>query len=327
MLSYFTNQVQIAEYLKSVDAFATHRGVANFVVGWAFVGTIPILFSTGVIAQHTAGSAGLTHPSFIGWEVPEWLFMLVVWFIFNLGKVFLSISEEYYRLCETAASNLALEIARNLSYVLMIYYSLSRCWEYHFLRTENNHESQSGTHTAAGQTTDSLNTNNTAPRNEDNQGPQPETHTAASETTHSLNANNAVPRNEDRGKSWSTVIADKQGNFFVRVFVFGFIHFSSTGLLIAFFIEMFGIVTLKDAIQDGPSICSIPSVGPWTRALGIAQFTFEPIIYAIHFKRPPSKNRIAAFFRYFVRVLIFGFYSFLISANINERYLVWRVPL
>ncbi len=114
---------------------------------------------------------GLLVHLFFRWEVPEWMFMSIVWTVFNLGRVFLSISEEYYRYCETAASNLALVIARNLSYLLMLYYSLSRCLQFPILQTDNNQE------------------------------PLPETHIAASETNHPLNPNHADRPNGDSGMS------------------------------------------------------------------------------------------------------------------------------
>ena len=292
---------------KFVEAFATYRGVANFVVGWAIAGTIPILLSTSAIVQHTEGSTGLTRPSFFGWEVPEWMFMSAVWISFNVGKVFLSISEEYYRYCETAASNLALVIARNLSYLLMIYYSLSRCRQFPFLRPENN------------------------------QGPEPETNTAASETTPSLNGNNRNRRSDGRYKSWDAVITDTDGKFLTRAVIFCFVYGYCAILLSLCSLEIFGIVipdhTSINSIRGGPPICSLPSIGAWTRALGIAKLTFEPVVYAVYSVGPSSKSQAANFIRYFALVLIYGFYCFIASRAgslyqlTSESYLVWRVPL
>ena len=48
---------------KYVRRFVTFHGVRNYVVRWAFVGSIPILFSTGSIVQYTSGEAGLTRPT------------------------------------------------------------------------------------------------------------------------------------------------------------------------------------------------------------------------------------------------------------------------
>ncbi len=186
---------------KSADGFTTYLGVANFVLGWAIAGTILILLSTSAIVQHTTGSTGLTRPSFFGQEVPEWEFMGAVWISFNLGKVFLSISEEYYHYCETAASNLALVISRNLSYLLMIYYSLSRCRRYPFLRTE--------------------------------------AHKAASETTHSLNASNAAGHNDDGGKSSNMCNIDKESTRWKRVLAFYIISCISAVPLIVGLLEIF----------------------------------------------------------------------------------------
>ena len=104
-------------------------------------------------------------------------------------------------------------------------------------------------------------------------------------------------------------------------------------LIVLCILEIFRIVTPVFAIQDGPSIRSLPLVGTWTRVIGIAQLAFEPLVYAIHFLRPSSKNKVSDLFRHVGRFLICGFCSYLliqmrsIYQLSSESYLVWRVPL
>ena len=112
---------------RHVYPFKTYQGVARYVARWAIIGGIPVLFSTGAIVQYTSDPKGLIQPAFSGWEMSEWMFMGAVWISFNVGVIILSISEEYYHYCDTAASNIALIIARDLSYFVLIYYSLRRC--------------------------------------------------------------------------------------------------------------------------------------------------------------------------------------------------------
>ena len=95
---------------KYVDAFGTYRGVRDYVVRWAVAGSLPIFFSTSAIVQYSTSSSDLARPSCFCKKLDEWMFMGIVWISFNIGKVLLSISEEYYRYCDTLASNLALVI-------------------------------------------------------------------------------------------------------------------------------------------------------------------------------------------------------------------------
>ncbi len=51
---------------KYVSGFESYQGVRNYIVRWGVTGSIPILFSTGVIVQYTSDPGGLTRPSFLG---------------------------------------------------------------------------------------------------------------------------------------------------------------------------------------------------------------------------------------------------------------------
>ncbi len=75
--------------------------------------------------------------------------MGVVWISFNIGIVVLSISEECYAYWDSEASNLALIIARYLTYVVLVYYSLSRCRQLCLPQLGNYRRPQSETQTPA----------------------------------------------------------------------------------------------------------------------------------------------------------------------------------
>ncbi len=82
----------------------------------------------------------------------------------------MSISEEYYCYCETSTSNVAIEIAHNLRYLFVMYYSLSRCRQLPSLQNNNNQGPKLEAHIVASQMTPSLNADNTDRPNDGKKG-------------------------------------------------------------------------------------------------------------------------------------------------------------
>ncbi len=76
-----------------VSGFGTYQGIAGYVVLWALVGSISILFS--MYSTPPTPLVQLVHH--------EWMFMSAVWVSYNIGIITVSILEEYYRYCDIAA--------------------------------------------------------------------------------------------------------------------------------------------------------------------------------------------------------------------------------
>ncbi len=294
---------------KYVSGLGTFRGVADYVIRWAFVGSIPIFFSTGSIVQYTSGDAGLTLPSILGWEVHEWMFMGAVWVSYNIGIIMLSISEEYYRYCDTAASNLAFVIARDLSYFVLIYYSFCRCCRLDFPRFENS------------------------------QGPQPEMNMVTPPSIDLLKASNEAQQTCPLSQSWYTFLSDKDGmswNEYIgskKAVALFLVYGSSFAVLFICITDTFRQIDFRS--RGGPSICFLPSIDTWTRAIAISKLTLEPLAHIVYSLGASTTNKVAYRIRYAVLALIAGvcvtiFFLMgsksLYSPN-GEGFLVLGVPL
>ncbi len=298
----------ISEY---VHGFGSYEGVAKYVSGWAITGSIPILFSTGAILQYTSGSSGLSRPSFFGWEVHEWMFMGAVWASFNVGIVILSISEDYYRFCDTAASNLSLVITRDLSYVILIYYSLCRCRQLLFLGPEKRRRAKQETLSTTGR------------------------------KKYPLDASNAAQYIHYSSTSWYTFVSDKEGmpwREYIRskkAVALCAVYGSSFIIQLLSFAEIYGLSIINFDYEQGPSICSLPSVDVSTRAIAIAKLTFEPLAHIVYSFGSSTRNKVVHCIRYVVLAfmalsciaLLFLMQLKSFYRHYNEVFLVWRVPL
>ncbi len=294
---------------KYVSGLGTFRGVADYVTRWAFVGSIPIFFSTGSIVQYTTGDAGPTRPSILGWKVHEWMFMGAVWVSYNIGIIMLSISEEYYRYCDTAASNLALVIARDLSYFILIYYSFCRCCRL------------------------------SCPQVERSQGPQPEMNMVTHRSIDSLETSDKAQRTCASSQSWYTFLSDKDGMSWNE-----YIGSKKAVALCLFYGSSFAVqfICITDTFRQidfrsrgGPSICFLPSIDTWTRAIAISKLTLEPLAHIVYYFGASTTNKVAYRIRYVVLALIAGVcmtIMFLMGSKgvyspNGEGFLVLGVPL
>ncbi len=144
---------------------------------------------------------------------------------YNAGIIMLSISEEYYRYCDTAASNLALVLTRDLSYFALIYYSFSRCRLLCF------------------------------PPVEHVQGPHQETVLEAEEAVRSLNAAAEVHSDDEASTSWYKFVSKREGmtwNEYIRskkVFALCLVYGLSFAVLLICGKRYSGIIIL--GIEEG----------------------------------------------------------------------------
>ncbi len=295
---------------KYVRRFATYGGIVEYAARWAFLGSIPLFFSTGSIVQSTSDYNGLTRPSFLGGKVREWVFMGAVWISFNIGTVLLSISEEYYAYCDLAASNIALVITRYLSYLVLIYYSLRRSRLLCFPQTESN------------------------------RGPQPEIQIATRRSIPSLNASNETKHNCNSNKSWHTFVWDKEGmprRKYIRIrkaIATVVVYVSSVAVLTICIFEMYG-VRFINYLEDPCSLCTLSVADTSARVIEIVKLSLEPLVYIVYSVGASTRSRIVYLIRYIVLALI-AWLCVTITVLTNSKslsrphglsFLVWGVPL
>ncbi len=295
---------------KYVREFGTYNGVHKFAIRWAFLATIPILFSTGVIVRYTSDPTGLTRPSLLGWKVPEWMFIGAVWLTFDIGIIMLSISLEYYRYCDSITSNLAMAITQFSSYGVLIYYSLCRCRQLCFPIIENN------------------------------QDPPLESTTEAFEKVCSCNSSNKGQPTYDSIKSWYSFVSYNEGmawREYIRskkLFGLCIVYGSSAVVLCIHLAEICRIFSIKYYIVEGYT-CSLSSVQMSARAIAIAKLILEPLVHIVYSLGASTKSKVVHRIRYAVLALIAGScitILFLMGSKSVYRpnsvsYLFWRVPL
>ena len=264
---------------KYVSGFGTFHEVANYATRWITAASIPILFSTGAIVQYTSGSTRLSRPSFFGSEVHEYMFMGAVWISYNTGVIILAISQDYYGYCDSTASNLAIAVADNLSYVVLIYYSLRRCRQLRFPQTDNN------------------------------VGSRLDMQMAAQGTIQSLSPGNRAQWCIDSSKSWCTFVSDKEGMTWSeyirskRAIGFCAVYGSSAGVLFICIAEIFGLHLIKYYNEDGFT-CSLSSVNMLVRAIAMAKLTLEPLAHIVYSFGASARSKLAYCIRYVVLALV-----------------------
>ncbi len=240
--------------------FADYQLVMGYVSLMPFFGSLPVLFSTGAIVQYTSGYDGSTRPSFCGRKVYEWLFIGAVWIWFNIGKVLLAVSEQYYFYCDSAASNVALVITRYLSYVLLIYYSLRRCRLLRFPQTEGSH---------------SLISSNDAQSNRD--------------SSKSWKTFIWHKEKEPRRK----FIRIRKAIGFLQAYGSPFV------ILFLFFVELFGGRFFSSTDGRG-YMCTVSVVNTSARAVAISKLALEPFVYIVYCIGGSTRNKVAYYVRYVV---------------------------
>ena len=288
---------------KHVFRFRMYDGVVDYVVRLSVTGSIPILFSSGAILQYTSGSTIPTRPSFFGWELQEWIFLGAVWILFDIGVLILSISEEYYRFCDTAASNLSLVIARDLSYLILIYYSLCRSVRLRFPQTNSYRR----------------------------QKPEPGM---------GLSTSSESRCNMNVSKSWESFVSDKEGMLWVeylrsrKAVALCLVYGSSLAVQIISIASILGLLE-PDYQEEDQALCFIRSVDVSTRTISISKLVLEPLAIILYSFGASTKNKPLLRIRYAVLALIAGgCVAIMIMMDSKSLYrpssagfLVWRVPL
>lgn len=97
--------------------FETPGRVSNWIYFLGFFGPVFSLVSSAVLASSQKPQ-----------KIPYPLLVFLGWFIYNIGRILISMFEDYYLICETVASYVAYEATRTISYVGLLYSSMRMCY-------------------------------------------------------------------------------------------------------------------------------------------------------------------------------------------------------
>lgn len=100
--------------------FTVERGF-DYPPVFALLGSLVLLFCIGLLQIEEVPVQGFVRP------VPEPMFILLVYFLANVGFLLLLASKDYIVLCDSLSSYNAAGVADAVSYAIIVFYTLRRC--------------------------------------------------------------------------------------------------------------------------------------------------------------------------------------------------------